>query len=151
MSGHSYLDAIEMLSAELGKARLKIYATGRTQRASPGFLTALDVYGDGVQSVPGLGAAIRVPIAVTGEPFRQLHRQYAIAGMRHQLRIFLPSRTQSDEQIDGARRSAVVAKIKGMLSVLEGGCTTQEGTGSWIDPIGGVIDEQVHVSGDLFN
>jgi hypothetical protein len=144
MSGHSYLDAVEMLSAE-GKARLKAYATGRTQHALPGFLTARDVYGDSVQTVPSLGAAIRVPLVDTGEPFRQLHDDYAIAGMRHQLRIFLPSRTRSDEAIDAALRSAVVAKIKGMLSALGGGCTTQEGTGSWVDPIGGVIDEQVHV------
>ncbi len=35
--------------------------------------------------------------------------------------------------------------MKSILGALAGGCTSQEGKGSWVDPFTGVVDENVEV------
>jgi hypothetical protein len=144
MAGRTFLDAVEMLSDE-GKARLRAYAHGRSQRALPGFLKPEDVYWDSIEDAPAFGRAIRVPLEDTGDPFGQLHDSYQVAGLTHRLQVFLPSLTQAGAEIEPSVRTEAINQVKLLLDEIGGGCTTTEGTGSWVDPIGGVMDERVHV------
>jgi hypothetical protein len=65
--------------------------------------------------------------------------------MPHHLEVIVPSVTQDNEKIPGQMRLGAGRKLKEILSNVAGGCTTQEGKGSWLHPLAGVMDEDVTV------
>jgi hypothetical protein len=138
----TFLDAIEMLSPE-GKARLRRYATaGESVVRLPGFWTPSDIYGDELVEGGVAGAALSVPLELTGDPLGSLHA-YAVIGMNRRLKVYLPSKTKDGSAVEEPIRQRVAERIKTLLSGVGGGCTSQEGKGSWADPFTGVIDEDV--------
>lgn len=143
VAGQTFFDAIEMLTVH-GKARLRQYSRGTHRTALPGFLSADELYGPGSKHET-LGATRRVPLDQVGDPFGRLHEDFRIRGMRHRLQVFLPSQTAGGTTISTSLRGRVGADIKSLLGSTAGGCTTQEATGSWVDPVEGVVDESVYV------
>jgi hypothetical protein len=144
VAGSTFFDAIEMLGVH-GKARLRAYARGIHRAALPGFLSADELYGVDTPRDDSLGATRRVPLERIGDPFGHLHDDFKIKGLKHRLQVFLPSQTAAGSAIPLSLRSRVGEEIKSMLGSAAGGCTTQEATGSWVDPVEGVVDERVHV------
>jgi hypothetical protein len=138
----TFLDAVEMLSTE-GKARLHKYATaGDNLVRLPGFWRPEDIYGDQLQLGGVAGADLSVPLDLTGDPLGSLHG-YSVNGMSHRLKVYLPSQTKDGSAIAGPTRKRCATNIKTILSNLGGGCTSQEGKGSWVHPFSGVVDEDV--------
>jgi hypothetical protein len=144
VAGRTYFDAIEMLTVG-GKARLRQYAGGARRAPLPGFLSANEIYGNDPHDGNALGATRRVSLSFVGDLFGQLHSEFKIQGMKHRLQVFLPSRTFTGHLISNSLRTSVGNKVKDLLSSAAGGCTTQEATGSWVDPVEGAVDETVHV------
>lgn len=152
----TFFDAIEMMSPA-SRARLRRYAEGGdVQVALPGFWTPHDVYGNKLEQGGVGGADLSVPLELTGDPLGTL-QGFAVTGMPHRLKVYLPSQTKDGHPIHTSKRSKVADRVKAILSGLSGGCTSQEGRGSWIDPFTGVVDEDVdliesysasHVPGD---
>lgn len=144
VAGNTFFDAVEMLAVH-GKARLRQYARGIHRAPLPGFLSADELYGAGSPGTDPLGAVRRVALDAVGDPFGQLHEDFKIQGMKHRLQVFLPSQTAAGDLIGKSLRTRVGSDIKSLLSGHAGGCTTQEATGSWVDPVEGAVDESVHV------
>jgi hypothetical protein len=144
LAGKTFFDAIEMLSVE-GKARLRQYARGTHPAALPGFLTADELYGTEQPTNNPFGATRQVSLEEFGDLFGRLNEDFKIRGMRHRLQVFLPSRTAEGLVIAPSLRNRVSQEVKSLLSSIAGGCTTQEATGSWVEPMEGAVDESVHV------
>lgn len=137
----TFFDAIEMMSPE-GKARLSLYARGQVERPLPGLRSPASVYaglrevsvGDELQMrVPVLDVAPTLPDCV----------QLDAGVMPNRLKVFLPSKDASGEAIRKRDREAAGERIRALLSTFAGGCVMSPGVGSWIDPIGGEMFENV--------
>lgn len=140
----TFFDAIEMMSPE-GRARLRNYAIGSDlQLPLPGFWRAQDVYGTKLKLGGIAGADLSLPLELTGDPLGSL-QGLAVIGLTHRLKVYLPSRTKDGAKIAAARRAEVAGRVKSILSDLAGGCTSQDGKGSWVDPFTGVVDEDVEL------
>jgi hypothetical protein len=137
----SFFDAIEMMTPA-GKERLRRYADGGPNViAFPGYRTAAELY-ENVALPPSYGASLAVPVNVLG-PLPKAFKK-AIA-MPHHLSVLVPSVTQDDQPIPAESRQDASRRIKEILGNLAGGCTAQEGTGSWVHPLAGGMDEHVTV------
>lgn len=136
----SFFDAVEMLP-EHSKARLRAYAQGGHQLPLPGLRSADEIYG-GVALPAAHGAALALPVSSIG-PIPGLKAK--AVGLRHHIKVVLPSLTKDDNPIPGQVRQTAVRDIKAALSEAAGGCTTHDGKGSWVHPITGVQDEDVSV------
>lgn len=140
----TFFDAIEMVSPA-GRERLRTYAEGRPQqRPLPGFWGPMDAYGAKLKRGGTAGADLSVPLEVTGDPLGSL-LALAVSGMPHRVKIYLPSQTKDGKPIPPSARGLVADRVKSILGVLAGGCTSQEGKGSWVDPFTGVVDENVEM------
>lgn len=137
----TFFDAVEMMSQE-GKARLALYAQGRVQRPLPGLRTPASVY-SGLREMTVEGAhQVRVPVPELAPTLPDRVRLDAKV-MPNRLKIFLPSKTASGRAIRRADRELAGVRIRSLLSACAGGCTMSPGVGSWIDPIGGEMFEDV--------
>ncbi|MCL4413178.1 MAG: hypothetical protein M1522_00275, partial [Actinobacteria bacterium] len=127
------------------RARLRRYAEGGSLQAPlPGFWGLEDAYGTKLKRGGTAGADLSVPLELTGDPLGSLHG-FAVADMPHRVKIYLPSKTKDGTPISSSDRNRVVKRVKSVLSGVAGGCTSQEGKGSWVDPFTGVIDEDVEM------
>jgi hypothetical protein len=63
--------------------------------------------------------------------------------MPHRLKVFLPSKNAAGTALKHATREAAGEPIRTLLSDFAGGCTLTPGIGSWLDPIGGEMFEDV--------
>ena len=63
--------------------------------------------------------------------------------MPNRLKVFLPSKSAAGALLDREVRNAAAERIRGLLSGFAGGCTVTPGVGSWLDPIGGEMFEDV--------
>ena len=138
LASATFFDAIEMLTKE-GKERLRRYGAGGDQLPVPGFRSAQSVYAD-IALPRKFGAMFVIPVAKIG-PIPGLNLR--IQQRPFHLKIILPSVDQDDQPIPVEKRSVAAAKIKSELSGFAGGCTAQQGQGSWLHPVTGVMDEDV--------
>ncbi len=140
----SFFDAIEMVSPA-GRERLRTYAQGWPQQSPlPGFWDPADAYGSELRRGGTAGADLSVSLEVTGDPLGSV-LGLAVSGMPHRVKIYLPSQTKDGKPIIGSQRARVAERVKSILGALAGGCTSQEGKGSWVDPFTGVVDEDVEM------
>jgi hypothetical protein len=136
----SFFDAIEMMSPA-GKERLRRYSTGGPNLVPlPGYRTAADIY-DRVALPPSYGASLAVPVSQLGP----IPHAAKVVAMPHHLSVMVPSVTHENKEIAVEVRLAASRKVKQILSNVAGGCTTQEGKGSWLHPLSGIMDEDVSV------
>jgi hypothetical protein len=137
----SFFDAIEMMSPA-GKERLRRYSVGGSDLVPlPGYRTAADIY-DPVALPLSFGASLAVPVNRLG-PIPRAFK--TVVAMPHHLSVIIPSVTHNDAEIPMDVRKAASRKVKEILSNVAGGCTTQEGQGSWLHPLSGIMDEHVSV------
>lgn len=98
--------------------------------------------------MPGLkcqGSARTVPpTSLTGDPI-PLSKSLSGQSLEHRIKVYIPSKDRNEVLIDPATRALSAAEIKTVLSHYAGGCTAFDGRGSWIDPIRGLVDEDVTV------
>jgi hypothetical protein len=127
----TFFDAIEMVSPA-GRERLRTYAEGRPQqRPLPGFWGPMDAYGAKLRRGGTAGADLSVPLEVTGDPLGSL-LGLAVSGMPHRVKIYLPSQTKDGKPIPPLCAGLGPDRVKSILGALAGGCTSQEGKGSWV-------------------
>ncbi|MFO7681861.1 MAG: hypothetical protein R6X34_17595 [Chloroflexota bacterium] len=142
--GRVFFDAMEMLSVG-SRRRLGIYAhADAVTRPLPGFWSLEDLYGPTLGAANPLGAPRSAPLTRTGDPFGALVPR-AARSMGHRLKLFIPSQTQDGHLISDERRQSVLAWAKSELITLGGGVTSHEARGHWVNPLGGMADENVIV------
>lgn len=140
----TFFDAVEMMSPD-GRGRLRRYAEGGSLRAPlPGFWDPEGAYGAKLKRGGAAGADLSVPLELTGDPLGSLHN-LTVTGMSHRVKIYLPSKTKDGTPVSSSGRTRVVMSVKSILSGIAGGCTSQAGKGSWVDPFTGVVDEDVEM------
>lgn len=137
----TFFDAIEMMSTA-GKARLALYSRGRVEKPLPGLRTAASVYSGWREVEVGgeLQVSVPVPEVASALPDRV---QLDAKVMPNRLKVFLPSKTAAGAAIRKRDRESAGERIRALLSTFAGGCTMSPGIGSWIDPIGGEMFENV--------
>lgn len=136
----TFFDAVEMLTPE-GKARLSLYAKGLRTRPLPGLRTPSQLYtlssravGTDLQvSVPLIEVASALPARVS----------FDVTVMPHRLKVFLPSKSAAGELLSQATLMAAGERMRALLCDFAGGCTLTPGVGSWLDPLGGEMFEDV--------
>lgn len=139
-----FFDAIEMTSPTERK-RLQIYANGHSQQNPlPGFWDAGDAYGANLRSGGIAGADLSVPLEITGDPLGS-SLGFDIKERPHRLKVYLPSQTKDGQPIPASERTSVVNNVKSIMADLAGGCTSETGRGSWVDPFTGLVDEDVEM------
>lgn len=141
VAAETYFDAIEMLTSE-GRARLTLYADASVHRPLPG-LRQLDHLYPSIKSrttVMGLQRRVPVPDVVATLPERAT---FNVVVMPHRLKLFVPSKDASGTPIPQAALDAAGAKLRRLLDDFAGGSTIEAGLGSWVDPIGGEMFENV--------
>jgi hypothetical protein len=138
----SFFDAVEMTSTA-GKARLRRYAQGGPDLMPlPGYRTAEKIY-EQVALPLSFGASLAVPVDRVG-PIPHVTTSRVVT-LPYHLAVLVPSVTHEDRPIPPEVRVASARTLKQILSNVAGGCTTQEGKGSWLHPLAGVMDEDVSV------
>lgn len=141
VAAETFFDAVEMLSP-IGKARLKRYAEGDLARPLPGLRTAEVLYAGYQSTSTALATSVRVPIAELAHSLPE-RATASLMVMPHRLKVFLPSRSAAGGLLPRRARDAAGVKIRNLLEQHAGGCTLQAGLGSWLDPLGGEMFENV--------
>lgn len=137
----TYLDAIEMLTTE-GRARLTLHAEGVAERPLPGLQPVERVYSSVKTRTSNAGLQVRVPVLEVASALPE-RATFNVDVMPHRLKVFMPSKNAKGETIPSRVREAAGDKIRDLLADLAGGCTIVPGVGSWVDPIGGEMFENV--------
>ncbi|HEV3312872.1 MAG TPA: hypothetical protein VG815_20370 [Chloroflexota bacterium] len=137
----TFFDAIEMLTPE-GKARLALYAQAAVNQPLPGLRPASQLYSGLTSRTIGAELQIRVPLVEVASAL-PARASVDLVVMPNRLKVFLPSKTASGAPLDRSVRQASGERIRTLLSTCAGGCTLSPGLGSWLDPIGGEMFEDV--------
>lgn len=140
-ASQTFFDAIEMLTSE-GKARLTLYAQGARDRPLPGLRAPSQIYTNVSSQVVGEGLQVRVPLVqvASAMPARAMAD---VSVMPNRLKVFLPSKSAAGVLLERVVRTLAAERIRALLSGFAGGCTVTPGVGSWLDPIGGEMFEDV--------
>lgn len=138
----TFFDAIEMLTNE-GRERLRLYASGERTVPLPGPSRIEDLYPGLTTASTALGTQVAVPIVQLGERLPARPDEFDVVRLPHNIRVIVPSKTAAGTAIPAATRTASGQQIVKVLSGFAGGCTGIEAVGSWVDPIGGVMHEDV--------
>lgn len=138
----TFFDAVEMLTTE-GKERLRRYAGGGPASLAPlpGYRTAKEVYGVAVRRETGPGT-LSLSLERAGDAI-PVKVGYSVTELPNRFKVYLPSTTSSGESVGAERRKEVGTRILEILSEEAGGCTSSEGQGIWVDPVLGVVHENV--------
>jgi len=141
VAAETFFDAVEMLTPT-GKARLALYAQASLDLPLPGLRPASQVYAGLTSSTVGTDLQVRVPVVELASvlPARV---SVDLVVMPNRLKVFLPSRSASGTPLDRGVRDAAGERIRALLSGFAGGCTLVPSLGSWLDPIGGEMFEDV--------
>lgn len=140
-AAQTFFDAVEMLTPE-GKARLRLYAEAPVDRPLPGLRPASRVY-DGLTSrTIGTDLEVRVPM-IELAPTLPTRANVDLVVMPQRLKVFLPSKDSAGSTLPKRTREAAGEQIRQLLASFAGGCTLVPGVGSWLDPIGGEMFENV--------
>lgn len=137
----TFFDAIEMLTPE-GKSRLTLYAGAAHDRPLPGLRSAGQIYTNLSSRAIGKELQIRVPVVDIASAL-PIRASADLVVMPNRLKVFVPSKTAAGALLDTARRNSAGERIRNLLSGFAGGCTLLPGVGSWLDPIGGEMFEDV--------
>lgn len=137
----TFFDAIEMLTLD-GKARLTLYAQGARDRPLPGLRAASQLYSKVSSRTVGNELRVRVPLVEVASAM-PARATADVSVMPDRLKVFLPSKSATGALLDRAIRNAAGERIRALLSGFAGGCTLTPGVGSWLDPIGGEMFEDV--------
>ena len=137
----TFFDAIEMLTPE-GKARLALYAKAPVDRPLPGLRTASQLYSGLTSRTIGTELQVRVPVVEVASTL-PARANIDLVVMPNRLKVFLPSKTASGIALHLSARKTAGERIRAFLSGFAGGCTLSPGLGSWLDPIGGEMFEDV--------
>lgn len=137
----TYFDAIEMLTTE-GRARLTLYAGGVAERPLPGLQPLDRLYSSVKTRQSRAGLQVRVPVLEVASALPE-RATFNVDVLPHRLKVFMPSKNARGESIPRRIRDAAGEKIRGLLANFAGGCTILPGVGSWVDPIGGEMFENV--------
>ncbi len=137
----TFFDAVEMLTPE-GKARLALYAKSSFSHPLPGFRPADELYAGLTRATVGTDLEVRVPLVEVAAAL-PTRASVDVQVMPNRLKVFLPSRTSGGERLSRGVRDAAGERIRRVLSTFAGGCTLVPGVGSWLDPIGGEMFEDV--------
>lgn len=140
-AAQTFFDAIEMLTSE-GKARLTLYAHGTRDRPLPGLRAASQLYSKVTSRTVGTDLQVRVPLVEVASAM-PARASADVSVMPNRLKVFLPSKSAAGALLDRATRDAAGERIRALLSGFAGGCTLTPGIGSWLDPIGGEMFEDV--------
>ena len=140
-AAQTFFDAIEMLTSE-GKARLSLYAHGARDRPLPGLRAPSQLYSNVTSRTVGTELRVRVPLVEVASAM-PARASADVSVMPNRLKVFLPSKSATGALLDRATRNAAGERIRTLLSSFAGGCTLTPGIGSWLDPIGGEMFEDV--------
>lgn len=140
-AAETFFDAVEMLTPE-GKARLALYAEASVDRPLPGLRPAARVYSGLTSRTVGADLEVRVPLIEVASAL-PARASVDLVVMPHRLKVFLPSKSSSGVPLGRAARQAAGERIRALMSDFAGGCTLVPGLGSWLDPIGGEMFEDV--------
>lgn len=137
----TFFDAIEMLTTE-GKARLTLYARGERDRPLPGLRAPSQLYSKVTSRTVGTDLEVRVPVVEVASAL-PARVNTDVTVMPHRLKVFLPSKNAAGIALKRTARETAGERIRTLLSGFAGGCTLTPGIGSWLDPIGGEMFEDV--------
>lgn len=140
-AAETFFDAIEMLTPE-GKARLALYAEASVDQPLPGLRPASRVYSGLTSRTVGSELEVRVPMIEVASAL-PARASADLVVMPHRLKVFMPSKSASGAPLGRAARNAAGERIRTLVSAFAGGCTLVPGLGSWLDPIGGEMFEDV--------
>jgi hypothetical protein len=141
VAAQTYFDAVEMLTVE-GRARLALYANGLVDRPLPGLRPLDRVYSNVGSQTTEVGLQLRVPVPEVASALPE-RATFNVVVMPHRLKVFVPSKDASGASIPQKRRDAAGERIRTLIAEFAGGCTIVPGIGSWLDPIGGEMFENV--------
>ncbi len=140
-AAQTFFDAVEMLSTE-GKARLRLYADAPVDRPLPGLRSASRLY-SGVTSRE-LGSELEITVPVTEvKSVLPARASLDVTVMPFRLKVFLPSKHADGSKLAKRKRDAGGERIRRLLADFAGGSTIQPGVGTWVDPVGGEMFEDV--------
>jgi hypothetical protein len=140
-ASQTFFDAVEMLTPG-GKARLRLYADAPLNFPLPGLRAASRVYAGSSTRTVGTDLEVRVPI-VELAPTLPERASLDLVVMPHRVKVFLPSKDATGTTLPKRTREAAGERIRALLASFAGGCTLVPGVGSWLDPIGGEMFENV--------
>lgn len=137
----TFFDAVEMLTVP-GKARLTLYAKGEVDHPVPGLRRPESMYHGVVRDELHSALRLSVPLPEVAAllPERAIT---SVVVMPHRVKVFLPSKNAEGEEIAASRRTDAGQKIRELLATFAGGCTLSPGVGTWLDPVGGEMFENV--------
>lgn len=138
----TYFDAIELLSPE-GKQRMKEYGDGARRLPLPGFRSADVLYPSLTRCRTRLGIRTAVPLAEIDDALPARRPDFDIETMPYRVKVFIPTKDNGGNSIPKAAWGSAVERIVSLLCDYGGGCTGAEAAGAWVDPIGGVMHEQI--------
>lgn len=140
-AAETYFDAVELLTAE-GQTRLTLYAGALVDRPLPGLRPLDRVYSNVRSCSTPVGIQLRVPVPEVASALPQ-RATFNVVVMPHRLKVFVPSKDASGATIPRRSRDAAEERIRTLIAAFAGGCTIVPGIGSWVDPIGGEMFENV--------
>jgi hypothetical protein len=144
MASATFFDAVEMLSAD-GKFRLRRYAEGSRSQPLPGIRPADALYPSLRRVSTDRWERVELLVTELQDPLPDVSISYDVVSMPYRIKVVVPSIAQDGTLIHARTRRSVGEKLVGLLSTFAGGCTGVEAIGSWVDPVGGVVHENVSV------
>lgn len=140
-AAETFFDAVEMLTPE-GKARLRFYAENSVERPLPGVRPAAQLYAGLTSRTVGTNIEVSVPMLELASTL-PARASVDVVVMPYRLKVFLPSKDSAGSPIPKQQREAAGERIRQLVGSFAGGCTIVPGVGSWLDPIGGEMFEDV--------
>lgn len=140
-ASETYFDAIEMLTVE-GRTRLTQYAEGLVDRPLPGLRRLDRVYSSVRSRTTAVGLQTRVPVPEVASKL-PTRATLNVEVKPHRLKVFIPSKDASGVTIPRKTRDVAGERIRSLIAAFAGGCTLEAGIGTWVDPIGGEMFENV--------
>lgn len=138
----TFYDAIEMMTPS-GKMRLRSYASGFAKEPLPGFWHTNEIYKSLIFPDTQYGSSISFSLPETYKMMLQNLGFHISAELEYSTKVVIPSKYKSGSKILESERIGIVDRIKGILSKVGGGCTSGTANGHWIEPSGGIVDEDV--------
>lgn len=140
-AAETFFDAVEMLTPE-GKARLRLYAGATLDRPVPGLRPAARLYSGVTSRTIGSDVEVSVPMVEVASAL-PARATLDLIVMPYRLKVFLPSKDADGKRIPLRKRQSAGERIRALLDAFAGGCTMVPGVGSWLDPVGGEMFEDV--------
>jgi hypothetical protein len=138
----TYFDALE-IPAEASKARLRQYSRGGVKNPLPGILSAELIYPSLTNGELAFGSGTTVAMEEVSTFLPTSKGGFNTVALPHRLQVIVPSKDANGQVIEARRRLTAGNRIVKLMSEAAGGCTGMQAVGAWVDPIGGIMHEQV--------